>query len=233
MRLVDPGNYIQTSNTTGLVVLAEVEPISVIFVIPKDAIQDVWDEVRAGQKLVVSAYNRSDDKLIATGTLESVDNLIDTTTGTVNLRATFTNTDEKLFPNQFVNARLLVRTLNHATTAPVAAVQHGAPGTFVFLIKSDNSVGVQKIQTGVADGDQIQITSGLKPGDAVVIDGADRLREGSKVRIVQDGGDTAGNVNDGPGAPPGQQPNNARHVPADARVKPSDQGSDQPPAKNP
>jgi membrane fusion protein, multidrug efflux system len=232
LRLIDPGNYVQTSNTTGLVVLAEVEPISVIFVIPEDAIQDVWDEVRAGKKLAVTAYNRSDDKLIATGTLESVDNLIDTTTGTVKLRATFPNTDEKLFPNQFVNARLLVRTLDNATTAPVAAIQHGAPGTFVFLIKPDNSIGVQKIQTGVTDGDQIQITSGLKPGDMVVVDGADRLRDGSKVRIVPDGDDTAGNVNDGPGAPPGQQPNNARHVPSDARVKPN-QGSNQPPAKNP
>ena len=137
LRLVDPGNYVQTSNTTGLVVLAEVEPISVIFVIPEDAIQDVWDEVRAGQKLAVSAYNRSDDKLIGTGTLESVDNLIDTTTGTVKLRASFPNTDEKLFPNQFVNARLLVRTLDKATIAPVAAIQHGAPGTFVFLVKPD------------------------------------------------------------------------------------------------
>jgi multidrug efflux system membrane fusion protein len=233
LRLVDPGNYVQTSNTTGLVVLAEVEPISVIFVIPEDAIQDVWDEVRAGKKLAVSAYNRSDDKLIATGTLESVDNLIDTTTGTVKLRATFSNMDEKLFPNQFVNARLLVRTIDSATTAPIAAIQHGAPGTFVFLIKPDNSIGVQKIQTGVTDGDRIQITSGLKPGDVVVIDGADRLRDGSKVRIVPDGDDTAGNVNDGPGAPPGQQPNNARHVPSDARVKPGEQGSNQPPAKNP
>jgi membrane fusion protein, multidrug efflux system len=233
LRLVDPGNYVQTSNTTGLVVLAEVEPISVIFVIPEDAIQDVWDEVRAGKKLAVSAYNRSDDKLIATGTLESVDNLIDTTTGTVKLRATFPNTDEKLFPNQFVNARLLVRTIEHATKAPVAAIQHGAPGTFVFSIKPDNSIGVQKIQTGVTDGDQIQITSGLKPDDVVVVDGADRLRDGSKVRIVPDGDDTAGSVNDGPGAPPGQQPNNARHVPPDARIKPGDKGSNQTPTKNP
>ena len=227
LRLVDPGNYVQTTNTTGLVVLAEVEPISVIFVIPEDAIQDVWDEVRAGKKLTISAYNRSDDKLIATGTLESVDNLIDTTTGTVKLRATFPNTDEKLFPNQFVNARLLVRTLENATTAPIAAIQHGAPGTFVFLIKPDNSIGVQKIQTGVTDGDQIQITSGLKPGDMVVVDGADRLRDGSKIRIVPDGDDTLGNVNNGPGAPPGQQPNNARHVPSNARAKPSDQSSKQ------
>jgi multidrug efflux system membrane fusion protein len=234
LRLVDPGNYVQTSNTTGLVVLAEVEPISVIFVIPEDAIQDVWDQVRAGQKLAVSAYNRSDDKLIATGTLESVDNLIDTTTGTVKLRATFPNTDEKLFPNQFVNARLLVRTLDQATTAPVAAIQHGAPGTFVFLIRPDNSVGVQKVGTGVTEGDQIQIVSGLNPGDTVVVDGADRLRDGSKVRIVPDQDDTAADVNNGPGAPPGQQPNNARKVPPDARVKPGrEPDSKQPPAAPP
>ena len=234
LRLVDPGNYVQTTNTTGLVVLAQVEPISVIFVVPEDAIQDVWDEVRAGQKLAVSAYNRSDDKLIATGTLESVDNLIDTTTGTVKLRATFPNTDETLFPNQFVNARLLVRTLDNATTAPVAAIQHGAPGTFVFLIKPDNSIAVQKVQTGVTNGDRIQIASGLKVGDTVVVDGADRLREGSKVRIVPDDGDTAANVNDGPGAPPGQQPSNARKVPPDARVKPGGaQDSNQPAAAAP
>jgi membrane fusion protein, multidrug efflux system len=234
LRLVDPGNYVQTTNTTGLVVLAEVEPISVIFVIPEDSIQDVWDEVRAGRKLAVTAYNRSDDKLIATGTLESVDNLIDTTTGTVKLRATFPNTDEKLFPNQFVNARLLVRTINNATTAPVAAIQHGAPGTFVFLIKPDNSVAVQKIQTGVTDGDQIQIASGLRPGDTVVVDGADRLRDGSKVRIVPDQDDTAANVNNGPGAPPGQQPNNARKVSPDARVKPGgEQDSGRPAAAAP
>ena len=238
LRLVDPGNYVQTTNTTGLLVLAQVEPISVIFIIPEDAIQDVWDEVRAGRKLAVSAYNRSDDKLIATGTLESVDNLIDTTTGTVKLRATFPNTDEKLFPNQFVNARLLVRTLKQATIAPVAAIQHGAPGTFVFLIKPDNSIAVEKIQTGVTNGDRIQITSGLKPGDEVVVDGADRLRDGSKVRIVPDGDDTAGNVNDGPGAPPGQQPDNARKIPPDSRVKPDGKQRSNPqsppaPAANP
>jgi multidrug efflux system membrane fusion protein len=238
LRLVDPGNYIQTSNTTGLVVLAEVEPISVIFVIPEDMIQDVWDEVRAGQKLAVAAYNRSDDKLIATGTLESVDNLIDTTTGTVKLRASFPNTDEKLFPNQFVNARLLVRTIDNAALAPVAAIQHGAPGTFVFTIKPDNSIGVQKVQTGVTDGDRVQIVSGLKEGDTLVVDGADRLREGSKVRIVPDQGDSSANVNKGPGAPPGQQPDNARKVPPDSRAKPDGKQRSNPqsppaPAANP
>ena len=110
--------------------------------------------------------------------LDSVDNEIDTTTGTMKLRATFPNTDEALFPNQFVNARLLVRTIAGATIAPVAAIQHGAPGTFVFLVKPDGTVAVQKVTTGVANGDRTQIVSGLKAGDVVVVDGADRLREG-------------------------------------------------------
>ncbi len=156
LRLVDPGNYVQTSSPTGLVVLTQTEPISVIFVLPEDAIQHVWREVRSGKTLTVTAYNRTDATLIATGALESVDNLIDTTTGTIKLRANFPNTDEALFPNQFVNARLLVRTIAGATIAPVAAIQHGAPGTFVFLVKPDGTVAVQKVATGVTNGDRIQ-----------------------------------------------------------------------------
>jgi multidrug efflux system membrane fusion protein len=223
LRLVDPGNYVQTSSPTGLVVLAQTEPISVIFVLPEDAIQDVWGEVRSGKTLTVTAYNRADDKLIATGTLESVDNLIDTTTGTIKLRASFPNTDEALFPNQFVNARLLVRTIAGATIAPVAAIQHGAPGTFVFLVKPDGDVAVQKVTTGVANGDRIQIVSGLKADDVVVVDGADRLRDGSKVRISADQGDAAASMNNGPGAPPGQQPGNTKTTPPAMRVSPEGQ----------
>jgi hypothetical protein len=125
-------------------------------------------------------------------------------------------------------------TLKDVTVAPVAAIQHGAPGTFVFLIKPDNSVGVQKVETGVTDGDRIQIVSGLKPGGIVVVDGADRLREGSKVRISPDQGDVAANVNNGPGAPPGQQPDNARKVPPSFRVRPDgQQGSTRPDAAGP
>jgi membrane fusion protein, multidrug efflux system len=223
LRLVDPGNYVQTSSPTGLVVLAQTEPISVIFVLPEDAIQDVWGEVRSGKTLTVTAYNRADDKLIATGALESVDNLIDTTTGTIKLRASFPNTDEALFPNQFVNARLLVRTIAGATIAPVAAIQHGAPGTFVFLVKPDGDVAVQKVTTGVANGDRIQIVSGLKADDVVVVDGADRLRDGSKVRISADQGDAAASMNNGPGAPPGQQPGNTKTTPPAMRVSPEGQ----------
>jgi multidrug efflux system membrane fusion protein len=218
LRLVDPGNYVQTSNTTGLVVLTQLQPISVIFVLPEDDIAEVWQEVRAGQKLQVTAYNRTNAKLIGTGTLTSVDNEVDTTTGTVKLRATFPNADESLFPNEFVNARLLVRTLPNVTVAPVAAVQNGAPGSFVYLIKPDNTVAVQKVTTGVTEGDQVQILSGVKPGDTVVVDGADRLRDGSKVQIAPDQGDQAATVNNGPGAPPGQQPGNAVPVPPNQRV---------------
>jgi multidrug efflux system membrane fusion protein len=221
LRLVDPGNYVQTGSPTGLVVLTEVEPISIVFVLPEDAIPDVWREVRSGKTLTVTAYNRTDNKLIATGALESVDNEIDTTTGTVKLRATFPNTDEALFPNQFVNARLLVRKIAGATIAPVAAIQQGAPGTFVFLIKPDGgTVGVAKVATGVTEGDQIQIESGLKAGDSVVVDGADRLRDGSKVRVSADQSNAAPNLNDGPGAPPGQQPDNGKSVPPALRATP-------------
>lgn len=234
LRLVDPGNYLQTTSSTGIAVLAQVQPISVVFVIPEDQIDDVWPQFKSGKTLTVTAYNRTDAKLIATGSLESIDNEIDTTTGTVKLRATFPNTDEALFPNQFVNARLVVQTLSNVTVAPVAAIQHGAPGTFVFLVKPDGAVAVQKVSTGITEGDQIQILSGLKSGDIVVVDGADRLREGAKVRIAPDQGDSAANLNDGPGAPPGEQPGNAARVPPALRVQPSGQkGSPQPARSSP
>jgi multidrug efflux system membrane fusion protein len=218
LRLVDPGNYVQTTSATGLVVLTQLQPISVVFVLPEDQIQAVWQEVRAGRTLPVTVYNRIDATPIATGALESVDNEIDTTTGTVKLRATFANADEALFPNQFVNARLLVRTLSGVTVAPVAAIQHGAPGSFVYRVKPDETVGVQAVKTGITDGDRVQILSGLEPGDTVVVDGADRLRDGAKVRITPDAADPAAETNDGPGAPPGQQPDNAVPVPRGQRV---------------
>ncbi len=198
LRLVDPGNYVQTSSSTGLVVLTQTEPISVIFVVPEDDVQTIWQEMRAGHTLSVTAYNRTDATPIATGTLESIDNEIDTTTGTIKLRATFPNTDEALFANQFVNARLLVRTLSNVTVAPVAAIQHGAPGAFVYLIKPDGTVAVRPVKPGVADGDNVQIVSGLKPGDTVVVDGADELREGARVRVVADPSNAAANVDPSP-----------------------------------
>ena len=188
LRLVDPGNYVQTSGSTGLVVVTELQPISVIFVLPEDDIPDIAQQMQAGQTLQVTAYDRANAKLLATGSLITVDNTVDTTTGTVKLRATFPNTDFALFPNQFVNARLMLKTIpQEATEVPVAAVQHGAPGTFVYVLKPDNSVGVQVIQTGVTDGDNMEVTSGLKAGDTVVTDGTDRLRDGAKVKVASGG----------------------------------------------
>jgi multidrug efflux system membrane fusion protein len=222
LRLVDPGNYLQPTNTTALVVLTQLQPISVIFVLPEDDLQAVWKEFRGGKALPVAAYNRVDANQIGIGTLDSVDNEVDTSTGTVKLRALFPNTDELLFPNQFVNARLLLRILPGVTVAPVAAIQNGAPGTFVYIIKPDGTVAVQVVRTGVTDKDQIQILSGLKPGDTVVVDGTDRLRDGTKVHITSDQADPAATINNGPGAPPGQQSGNASPVPQSGRLE--DQG---------
>jgi multidrug efflux system membrane fusion protein len=226
LRLVDPGNYVQTTSTMGLVVVTQTQPISVIFVLPEDEIPAVAQAFRAGKTLPVTVFNRTNAKAIATGTLDSIDNEVDTTTGTVKLRALFPNADEALFPNQFVNAQLVVQTLDGVTIAPTAAVQEGAPGSFVYLIKPGGTVAVQVVKTGVTDGDQVQILSGLKPGDQVVVDGADRLRDGAKVRITPDQADPAANVvpaatvNGGPGAPPGEQPSNATPVPPAERAGP-------------
>ena len=211
LRLVDPGNYVQTTSTTGLLVLTQLQPISVIFVISEDDVEKVWPLAKAGKTLTVTAYNRTGDKEIATGTLESFDNEIDTTTGTVKLRATFPNTDESLFPNQFVNARLLVQTLHGVTVAPVSAVQHGAPGAFVYRIKPDGTVAVQVVKTGLTDGDRVQIISGVSPGDQVVVDGADRLRDGTKVRVVPDQANPAATGNpDGGDSSNGEAPKQGR-----------------------
>ncbi len=206
LRLVDPGNYVQTTSTTGLVVLTQLQPISVIFVLPEDDLAAVWQQLRAGRTLSVTAFNRTDQTAIATGTLDSVDNEVDTTTGTVKLRANFPNVDQALFPNEFVNAELLVDTLQDVVVAPMAAIQHGAPGDFVYRIKPDHSVAVSVVKTGVTSDDKVQILSGLKPGDRVVVDGVDRLRDGARVRLTADSANPSSDADPGPGAPPGQQP---------------------------
>ncbi len=188
LRLVDAGNYVTLPNTNGLVVLTQLQPISIIFVVPEDNIQEIWEEERAGKALPVAATNRTDDRVLANGAVESIDNLVDTTTGTVKIRASFPNDDFKLFPNQFVNARLLLRALKGVAVAPVSAVQHGAPGAYVYRIKPDDTVEVRTVKTGVTEGDRVQILSGVDSGDQVVVDGADRLRDGMKIRIVADPG---------------------------------------------
>jgi multidrug efflux system membrane fusion protein len=183
LRLVDPGNFVQPSDANGLVVVTELQPISVIFPLPEDDLPLVLPRFHSGDKLPVTAYDRANLHALATGYVSTIDNQVDTTTGTWKLRALFDNTDEMLFPNQFVNAHLLVDTLHNVITVPTAAVQRGAPGTYVYRVNPDDTVSVQPIKTGIVDGDKIEITSGLAAGDRVVTDGTDRLRDGIKVSI--------------------------------------------------
>lgn len=181
LRQVDQGNYVQISDPNGIVVITQLKPISVIFTLPEDNLPAIFKRLHAGATLQVTAFDRTQTTKLATGTLMTLDNQIDTTTGTVKLRAQFDNADESLFPNQFVNAQLLVDTLHDATVIPNAAVQRGAPGTFVYLIKPDDTVTVRPVKLGPADGERVAIESGLVPGDKVVVDGADKLREGAKI----------------------------------------------------
>ncbi len=184
LRQVDPGNYVQTSDINGIVVVTQLQPISVIFTLPEDNLPEVMQRVRAGAVLAVTAYDRTGATELARGKLDTVDNQIDTTTGTVKLRAIFDNEQENLFPNQFVNIKLLVNTLHDADLVPNSAIQRGAPGTFVYVVKPDHTVAVQKVKLGPTDGQRIAIPSGLQPGEAVVFDGADRLRDGAKVTVT-------------------------------------------------
>ncbi len=205
LRQVDPGNYVQTSDTNGLVVLTQLQPISVIFTLPEDDVPQVMKRL-AVAKLPVEAYDRSNTTKLATGTLATVDNQIDTTTGTVKLRADFDNAANELFPSQFVNAHLLVDTLHNAIIVPTPAVQRGAPGTYVYVVNPDDTVSVQKITVGPADGDRTAVTDGLKPGQQVVIDGTDRLRDKMKV-VINNGTAGAGKAGGGnTGATPAAAP---------------------------
>jgi multidrug efflux system membrane fusion protein len=181
LRQVDAGNYVQTSDPNGIAVVTQLQPISVIFTLPEDNLPEVMRRVRSGATLSVTAYDRTGTNEIAQGKLDTVDNQIDTTTGTVKLRAVFDNAQETLFPNQFVNVKLLVNTLHDADIVANSAIQRGAPGTFVYLVKPDRTVAVQKVKLGPSDGQRVAILTGLEPGESVVIDGADRLRDGAKV----------------------------------------------------
>ena len=184
LRQVDAGNYVQTSDPNGIVVVTQLQPISVIFTLSEDNLPEVMKRVRAGASLPVTAYDRTGATELASGKLDTVDNQIDTTTGTVKLRAIFDNDQLVLFPNQFVNVKLLVNTLHDAEIVPNSAIQRGAPGTFVYVVKPENTVAVHKVKLGPSDGQRSAILSGLEPGESVVIDGADRLRDGAKVTIA-------------------------------------------------
>lgn len=183
LRQVDAGNYITSAATNGLVVVTQIHPISVIFSIPEDDIPELATQVRAGAVLTVDAYDRTNSVKLASGTVETIDNTIDTSTGTVRIRSTFANTDNSLFPNQFVNARLLLKVLHNAVLVPNGAIQTGPQGNFVYLVKADDTVEVRPIKTGTASTTDTVITSGLAVGDRVVTDGTDKLHAGSKVVV--------------------------------------------------
>ncbi|WP_322009545.1 MdtA/MuxA family multidrug efflux RND transporter periplasmic adaptor subunit [Paraburkholderia sp. J12] len=183
LRQVDPGNYVTPGDTNGIVVLTQLQPISVIFTVSEDNLPAILKQMRAGTKMPVAAYDRSNTTLLENGALQTIDNQIDTTTGTVKLRANFANPDQMLFPNQFVNARLLVNTIHNAVIVPTAAVLNGSQGQYVYVVKPDNTVTVRVVKVGPVDGERTSIASGLDAGERVVTDGSDRLREGAKITI--------------------------------------------------
>lgn len=181
---VDPGNYVQNSNTNGIVVITELDPISVIFTLPQNDIAEITAAMQSGPPLAVTLYDSTNTKKLATGTLLAMDNQINVTTGTVALRASFANPHNQLFPNEFVNVTLLVKTLKNAVLVPSAAIERGAPGTFVYLVTPDHTVAVQKVTLGPGNAAETVITSGLSAGATVVTDGADRLHPGAKINVV-------------------------------------------------
>jgi membrane fusion protein, multidrug efflux system len=193
LRLVDQGNYVTPGDTNGLVVITQLQPISVLFVVPEDNLQAIAKRTQEGAVLPVTALDRTGVSKIADGSMSSFDSQIDPTTGTIKLRALFPNQDRLLYPNQFVNVRLLLDTHKDVTTISTAGIQRGAPGTFVYLINADSTVSVRPVKLGVTDGDRVEILSGLAPGERVVIDGADKLRDGAKVVIRSENNPTQTN----------------------------------------
>ncbi len=183
IHLLDIGNIVTASQSSGIVVVTQLQPMSVLFTIPEDRIGQVMARVNGGATLPVDVYDRSQTNKITSGALSAVDTVVDPTTGSVKLRALFGNEDNKLFPAQFVNVKLLVDTLHNQTVVPVVAIQHGADGTFVFVVTPEKTVNQRNVTTGVQDGNNIQVLSGIKPGDTVVVDGADRLRDAADVDI--------------------------------------------------
>jgi multidrug efflux system membrane fusion protein len=186
LRQVDAGNYVTASDTAGIVVVTQTNPISVVFTLPADNLRQVMQRLGTGVRLSVEAYDRTNIEKLADGVLETVDNQIDPTTGTVKLRALFNNPDAALFPNLFVNVTLHLDTQHASTVVPTAAVQTGTPGTFVYRLNADNTVSLQKVKTGPSTKGHIAILTGLTEGDRVVVDGADHLSDGAKVCIAEE-----------------------------------------------
>src|SRR3984957_19343196 len=200
LRLVDPGNYLQPSDASGIVVITQIDPISVVFTTPESNLQRISARLNAGAKIPVTVLDRDNVPPLATGTLTTFDSQIDVTTGTIRMRSTFDNPNGVLFPNQFVNVRLLVDTMTGATLAPNPAIQLGASGDFVYLLNDDLTVSKRAVAAGPTVGQRAVITTGLKAGDKVVIDGVDRRRDGAKVKVADPA--AAGSGKSGAGAGP-------------------------------
>src|SRR4029077_3258125 len=183
LRLVDPGNIVHANDANGLIVITEIGPISVIFAIPEDSLPQVQQAMRGGHQLPVEAYDRDLKHKLATGSLMTIDNQIDPTTGTVKFKAVFPNKEAALFPNQFVNARLLVNTVHDVILVPNASIQHSPQSAFVYVVKQDNTVEARNVQVQGSEGDQTAVARGLSAGETVVTDGVDKLQPGSKVAL--------------------------------------------------
>lgn len=190
LRLVDPGNMVHASDTTGMLVLTQMHPIAVIFTIPEDNLPPVLKRLQKGA-MAVDVFSRDNRNHLSTGSLLTVNNQIDQATGTVRLKAVFDNNDSMLWPNQFVNARLLLDVKKGATVVPAAAVQRGAEGTYAFVVKADNTVEARQVKVGVTEGNLIAVNQGLNPGEKVVTDGQDKLQAGSHVRPAAPASSTA------------------------------------------
>jgi multidrug efflux system membrane fusion protein len=205
LRQVDPGNMVQVNDANGIVVITQLQPVTVVFSLPQDNLTILMKRWNSGESLPVQSYDQEGKVLLASGKLLAVDNQIDTTTGTIKLKAIFDNKDNKLFPNQFVNVRLKVDTLHDATVMSTAAVQRGSIGTFAYVVKNDKTVTVRMLKLGPAEGDNIVVTEGLVPGEAVVTVGGDKLREGTKVEIMTPDGKSKSGRREKTNNAPGQK----------------------------
>jgi multidrug efflux system membrane fusion protein len=232
LRLVDMGNIVHASDTTGLLVITQLQPIAVIFALPQDQLSQVLAKLHGNQQLPVDAYDRDDTTKIATGKLLTIDNQIDTTTGTYKLKSIFNNEKNDLFPNQFVNVHLLVDMKHNMTIVPTPAIQRGPQGTYVYVMQPDNIVKIAPVTVALSTSNSVGITSGIQPGDVVVTDGTDKLQEGSKVEPHSaTGGSTNAQGQQAPNSPTGQTPATAPYQPQQPSGMPSQSQPSQQPAQ--
>jgi multidrug efflux system membrane fusion protein len=210
LRQVDAGNIVRSADANGIVVITQVQPISVLFTIPQDVLPQVLARMGAGEKLPVEAWDRDQKAMLDRGTLVSTDNQIDVATGTVKLKAEMPNPQLKLFPNQFVNVRMVVDTLRNAVVVPSAAIQRNTQGTVVWVVKEDSSVSLRPVTTGPTEGLETAIVSGLAAGERVVTDGVDRIREGAKVEAIEAGAKPAAPAANAQGGKAGRRKGNGK-----------------------